>query len=133
MIREQISVFLENKPGSLAKLIRLLAAHKIDLEAMSISETSDYGILRILTGRVDETVALLMSENYSCKITQVLAVTVPDEPGSLTRILAVLAEHGVSISYSYAFFSREEGQASIVLRVADNDSVSALLRDEGIE
>lgn len=133
MIVNQLSVFLENKPGKLSEFIQTLAKNKIDLLALSIAETSDYGILRTIVDKPEETAKLLSSEDWPCKITPVLAVTVQDEPGSLTRILAVLAENGISLAYSYAFFSRDTGSACIILRVDDNAAAEKILSEAGIK
>lgn len=132
MLVNQISVFLENKPGKLSEFIQTLARNKVDLQALSIAETADYGILRTIVDKPEETVKLLSAEDWPCKITPVLAVTVPDEPGSLTRILSVLAENGISLKYSYAFFSRDIGSACIILRVDDNAAAEKLLTEAGI-
>lgn len=132
MIQKQISVFLENKPGKLSKFVSLLAENKIDLSALSIAETQDYGILRIIVDQPEKTAEFLRANNWPCKLTEVLAVTVPDEAGSLTKILAVLADAGMSLAYSYAFFSRQQGHACIVLRVEDNARARKLLNEAGI-
>ncbi len=133
MLVNQLSVFLENKPGKLSEFIQALAKNKIDLQALSIAETSDYGILRTIVDKPEETAKLLSAEDWPCKITPVLAVTVPDEPGSLTHILSVLAENEISLKYSYAFFSRDKGCACIVLRVDDNDAAEKILKEAGIK
>ncbi len=132
MILNQISVFLENKTGRLSSFIRILADNAIDLQALSIAESQDYGILRIIVDRPEETAALLRARDWPCSVTPVLAVNVPDEPGSLTRILAVLADAGIDLAYSYAFLSRVSGQACVVLRVDDNAAAEKLLKDAGI-
>ena len=131
MFINQISVFLENKSGQLAEFIKLLADNNIDIQALSIAETQDYGILRIIVDRPDDTAKLLQENNFPCKLTSVLAVTVPDTPGSLTNILSVLAENNISLEYSYAFFSREKGSACIVIRVEDNDAALDVLKKAG--
>lgn len=133
MFVKQISVFLENKPGKLSAFIQLLAKNKIDLQALLIAETQDYGILRIIVDKPVEAAQILQDEGYAFTVTNILAVTVADEPGSLTKALAVLADGGVSIEYSYAFYSREQGKAKIVLRVEDNDKALEILKEAGIE
>ena len=132
MIFNQISVFLENKTGKLSEFIRILADNKINLQALSIAESQDYGILRIIVDRPQDTAALLRAQDWPCSVTPVLAVNVPDEPGSLTRILAVLADAGIGLAYSYAFLSRVAGQACIVLRVDDNAAAEEQLKQAGI-
>ena len=133
MLLNQISVFLENRPGTLSSFVQLLADNRIDLEALSIAEAQDYGILRIIVDRPEETAALIEQAGWPCAITPVLAVTVPDEPGSLTRLLAILAEQNISLSYSYAFLSRVQGNACIVLRVDDNEAAIRALDRVGIQ
>ena len=132
MTINQISVFLENKPGTLSQLIHLLADNNIDLLALSIAESRDYGILRIIVDRPAETAELLKDSGIPFAENDVLAVKVNDTPGSLTNILAVLADNGISLAYSYAFFSRTNGKAFIVLRVDDNDAAEKILNDSGI-
>lgn len=132
MFINQISVFLENKSGQLSEFIKLLADNNVDIQALSIAETQDYGILRIIVDRPEDTAKLLKDNNFTCKLTPVLGVTVPDTPGSLTNILSVLAENNISLEYAYAFFSREKGSACIVIRVEDNDAALAVLKKASI-
>ena len=124
---EQLSVFLENRPGILSRIVKLLADSRIDLMALSLAETQDYGMLRLIVDKPRETAALLQENGWPCSVTEVLAVTVPDEPGSLTRLLARLAEEEINIIYSYAFLTRGESEATIVLRVPDLDAAANLL------
>ena len=131
MLINQISVFLENKPGKLSEFVNLLADNKIDLEALSIAEAQDYGVARIIVDKPAELKELLAEKGWPCTSTPVLAANVPDEPGSLTKILSVLADSNVSIEYSYAFFSRNSGPC-VVLRVEDNEVAQKLLNDAGI-
>ena len=133
MFVKQISVFLENKPGKLAEIISLLAGKKIDIQALLIAEAPDYGIMRAIVDRTDEAAQLLRDETIPFHITEVLALSVADEPGSLEKLLRVLADGGISVKYSYAFYSRESGKANIVLRVDDNDAAVELLKRAGIE
>ena len=132
MLINQISVFLENKPGKLSEFVNFLADNKIDLEALSIAEAQDYGIARIIVDKPEELKALLSEKGWPCTLTPVLAANVPDEPGSLTKILAVLADSNISIEYSYAFFSRNS-EPCIVLRVEDNEVAKNLLIGAGIQ
>ena len=131
MIINQISVFLENKPGKLSEFVNVLADNKIDLEALSIAEAQDYGIARIIVDKPAELKAILTEKGWPCTSTPVLAAHVPDEPGSLTKILSVLADSNVSIDYSYAFFSRHDGPG-VVLRVEDNEVAQKMLQNAGI-
>ena len=132
MIVKQISVFLENKPGQLAECVRILGEHKIDLQAMQIAEAQDYGLLRIIVDRPEDAVKALRAKEWVCTMTEVLAVTVPDEPGSLMRIASVLADNAISLIYSYAFLSKVHGNACIILRVENNEQAAELLNEAGI-
>ncbi len=133
MLVQQLSVFLETRPGQLAAFTKMLAENRIDLHALSIAETQDYGVPRIIVDKPQETAELLTAEGWPCTVTEVLAVTVPDEPGSLTRLLSILAENDISLAYCYAFFERSGNAARVVLRVADNEKAARLLNAAGIE
>lgn len=133
MIVKQISVFLENKSGALSECINALGEKKIDLLAMSIAEATDYGVLRIIVDQPELAEKTLREQSWICTTTDILAVTVPDEPGSLIRIVSVLADNHISLAYSYAFFSRKQGRACIVLRVDDNAVAAELLKKAGID
>ena len=132
MIIKQISIFLENKAGALSELIHLLADNKIDLEALSIAESNDYGIMRIIVDKPAETARVLKEKNIPYAENEVLAVKVSDRPGSLTSILSILADNEISLAYSYAFLSRTMGEAFIVLRVDDNEAAEKALNDGGV-
>ncbi|MBQ7542860.1 MAG: ACT domain-containing protein [Clostridia bacterium] len=132
MLLKQLSVFLENKPGQLSEFVSVLAQNNIDLRALSIAEAQDYGVLRIIVDKPEQTQALLRAQDWICTVTDVLAVTVPDEPGSLTKLLQTLADKGISLAYTYAFLSGTAGKACIVLRVDDNAYAEKLLKDAGV-
>lgn len=133
MILKQISVFLENKSGQLLQIVNALAEQGIDLRALSIAEAQDYGVLRMIVDKPDETLALLREKEWLCSANEVLAVLVPDEPGSLTKILNVLADNDVNMVYTYAFLSGVQGKACIVIRVDDNAAAEKLLCEAGVE
>ncbi|MBR2281260.1 MAG: hypothetical protein IJ863_01405 [Spirochaetales bacterium] len=112
---KQISVFLENKSGQLAHLCRIIADAGIDLKALNIAETSDYGVLRIITDRPLKTLSVLTRESLVCTICDVVAVTVPNAPGGLAGILDVIAEKGISIEYMYSMFGGNGTQNAIMV------------------
>lgn len=132
MTVNQISVFVENRAGQLAQFIHLLAKHGIDLEALSIADTKDYGIIRIIADSPEKAAAALTAEGWVFTVTPVLAVTVPDEPGSLERIFSILAEHNINLEYTYAFLTRKHGLACVILRVDGNDYAAQVLAKAGI-
>lgn len=124
---KQISVFLENAAGELAKFTDVLSKHGIDMRALSIAETRDFGILRIIVNDPEKTGAILKEEGYVFSITPVIAVAVSDEPGSLVNILHVLGENNINLEYTYAFITRKQQGAYLVFRVEDTDKAVAIL------
>ena len=128
----QISVFLENRAGQFAEITGILADNGIDLRAISIAETADYGILRMIVDNSQKATATLMQHGYLLTMTPVLVVSVPDQPGGIAPVLATLAEGNIDIEYMYSLFTHIEGKAYIVFRVADADRFVALLNGHGI-
>ncbi|HIS05103.1 MAG TPA: acetolactate synthase [Candidatus Fimenecus stercoravium] len=127
MTINQISVFLENKPGQLAEFTRLLEKTQIDMRALSIAETQDFGILRLIVDDPYKTVSVVKDAGYICSITPVLAVEITDKPGSLVKMLTALSGGGVNIEYTYAFTARKKDMAYMVLRVNDSDKAVRVL------
>ncbi|MEA4853481.1 MAG: acetolactate synthase [Christensenella sp.] len=132
MTVKQISVFLENKPGQLAEFTRVMNQNKIDMRAMSVAETRDFGILRIIVNDVYQAACDLKAAGYICSITPVLAVEVADEPGSLLKILDILGENDINLEYTYAFIARKKDCAYMVFRVEDNEKAIEVLTKSGI-
>ena len=128
----QISVFLENRAGQFAEITGILAQNAVDLRAISIAETEDYGILRMIVDDAQKATAILMQHGYLMTMTPVQVVAVPDQPGGIAPVLAALAEGQVDIEYMYSLFTHIEGKAYIVFRVADAEQFVALLSTHGI-
>ena len=128
----QISVFLENRAGQFAEITTILAENGVDLRAISIAETADYGILRMIVDDAQKATAILMQHGYLLSMTPVLVVSVPDQPGGIAAVLGTLAEGNVDIEYMYSLFTHVEGKAYIVFRVSDADKVVALLATHNI-
>ena len=124
---KQISIFIENEKGSLAEVTKFIADKKINLKALSIADTQDFGILRIITDKPDEARDMLKNEGYTVTATSVLAVELTDAPGSMASILSVLSENNVSVEYTYAFMSTVENKAYMIFRVDDNDKATKTL------
>ena len=127
MTVKQISVFVENKPGQLAEFAALLRQNNIDMRALSIAETQDFGILRIIVNDSYKTACVLKDEGYVFSITPVLAIAIADQPGSLHQVLEILKEYSINLEYVYAFVTRKEDEAYMILRVADNDKAYEVL------
>ena len=132
MTVKQISVFVENKAGKLAELTEYLHEQEIDMRALSIAETQDFGIVRIIVDDAYKTSCILKEAGYVASITPVLAVEMPDEPGSLFKILKILGDGNVNLEYMYAFLTRKEDTAYMVLRVEDNEKAADILSKSGI-
>lgn len=127
----QLTVFVENKQGSLIEITEALAANNIDIRALSIADTKDFGILRMIVNEPEKAKEILDKTGCIVKITDVVGVKIGDQPGKLSQALKVLSGAGVNIEYLYAFFSRTPRHAYVVLRVADNDAADSALEKAG--
>ena len=128
---KQISVFLSNTPGILAKFTKVLLENDINMKALSVSETADFGILRILVDKTDYCVGVLKENNYLTTLTDVVAVEVPDRPGALHEVAKILGDNNVNIEYLYSTLIKEN--AMIVLRVDNNEKAVGILNNNGIK
>ena len=129
----QISVFLENRTGQLAEITKLLADNGIDIRAISIAETADYGLVRMIVDDSHKASAILLEHGDILSMTPVWAVEVPDRPAGLAEVLAVLAESGVDVEYMYSLFTHREGMAYMVMRVHDEPKFLSTLGDRKIK
>ena len=132
MAVRQISVFVENRTGKLVDVIEILGDAKIDIRALSIADTADFGILRIIVNRPEEVADLLHEKGYVVRLTDVLAVSLPDTPGSLARVLRALSNEHVNLEYTYAFVSYIKDKAYVVLRVEDNERAVEVLAEHDV-
>ncbi|MBQ8895200.1 MAG: acetolactate synthase [Clostridia bacterium] len=131
MAIKQITVFVENKQGALVSITDILAQSNVNIRALSIAETNDFGILRLIVND-EATAEKKLSENgYLIKITEVVGVKIGDAPGKLTAALGVLDKAGINMEYLYAFMARTEKHAYVVLRVEDNEIAEAALENAG--
>ena len=128
----QISVFLENRAGQLAEIAGILSENKIDMRAISIAETTDYGVLRLIVSEPQRAATTLLGHGFVLSMTPVVAVAVPDEPGGLARVLGVLAEGEIDIEYMYAIIGRVAGKAYMIFRVGDEAKLQAVLDANGL-
>lgn len=127
----QISVFLDNVPGVLEKFTNVLMKNDINMRALTVAETADFGILRMLVDKEEKCIKILREHNYLVSQTEVIAVEIPDKPGALHKISKVLADEEINIEYIYSTLVRDK--AIIVLRVDDNQSAVKVLKDNGIK
>ncbi|MEI7614262.1 MAG: ACT domain-containing protein [Betaproteobacteria bacterium] len=131
MIIKQISIFMENTTGRLADVTDLLAKAGINLRAISIADTTDFGILRMVADQPDEAVQLLKNAGFVARETDVIGVEVADRPGELARIMALFRDEGVGIEYLYASLEHKVDKAVIVLKVDDINAGLAMLEKHG--
>ena len=134
MTVNQISVFLENKPGTLTTMTGLLAENGIDMRALSLAETKDFGIVRIIVDDVYKATTVLKDGGFIHQLTPVLAVLIPDEPGGLHQVLEVLRKVEVNVEYMYAFFvGGDVDHAYMIFRVQDVKKAGSALAAKGIK
>ena len=128
----QISVFLENRKGRLAEVARVLGNAGINIRALSLADTSDFGILRLIINEVDKAVGVLKDNGYTVRGTEVIAVEVDDRPGGLGEVLAALAKADVNVEYMYAFVEKSQNKAVLVFRFEDLSRAIAALKEGNI-
>ena len=132
MLVKQISVFLENRVGRLQKVTEVLAEAQINIRALSLADTSDFGILRLIVNKPDDARGILQREGFTVKENEVIAVEVADRPGGLAKILKAFSTAGISLEYMYAFVERKSDNAVMIFRVESNARAIKGLQDAGV-
>lgn len=127
----QISIFLENRTGQLAQICRTLAENDISIVTLSLADTTDFGIVRMIVSDHEQARQVLTAAGHVVKVTPVFAVTVPDRPGGMAEVAGKLTEAGCDIEYCYAFSFHHGEKAVLVFRFADNEKAAATLKDAG--
>ena len=128
---QQLSIFVENKSGRLAEITEALAQSDIDIRAMSVADTSDFGILRLIVDKPEEAVVAFREAGMTVSLTSVIAIGVHDKPGEFAKAVRLLDDNDIDVEYIYAFISREKGKAFVILRVNDEDRAIDLLSKSG--
>ena len=131
MAIKQLTVFVQNKKGTVASVTDILSKNDINLRALSIAETQDFGILRLIVNDSKTAEAVLSEQGYLIKAIDVVGVKIGDEPGKLSKALEVLDRSDINVEYLYAFMARTEKHAYVVLRVEDNSAAESVLTDAG--
>jgi hypothetical protein len=131
MIIKQLSVFLENKSGRLTEVAELLGELDINMSALCIADTAEYGILRMIVNQPERAMESLKAKGFSVSLTQVICVSLEDCPGSLGKLLRILSENDIAIEYAYAFSSGDK--ASTVIRIEDLESAIRVLQENQVE
>lgn len=129
---KQISVFVENKSGRLCAIMETLDRAGIDIRAMSIADTTDFGIVRLIVSDADKALTALKADSFTAKSAEVIGFTIQDHSGALYEVVKAFDEQGLNIEYSYSLMGKNQGEADIVVRATDNEKAAALLREKGI-
>ena len=132
MTVKQISVFIENKIGGLADITNVISSAGVNIRALSIAETSDFGILRLIVDDVFKAGNALKENGHIYSITDVLAVAGEDKPGSIAKIISTLAEANITLDYAYAFFAKKDELAYMIIKVEDMENAKKVLRNNHI-
>ncbi len=131
MAVKQLSVFVENKPGSLAKISKALGDEKINIRALSVGEVGEFGIIRLIVDDPKKARDALKKKGYSVGLTDVLAVEMGDQPGSLAKVAGILGENDINIEYAYAFITRKSNKATLIARVNELEKAEKILVEKG--
>ncbi|MBE6613387.1 MAG: ACT domain-containing protein [Ruminococcaceae bacterium] len=131
MIIKQISIFVENKPGRLAEITRIIAENHINIRALSVADTTHFGILRIIVDNPEEVEKVLKEAGLTVSITSVITACIHDKPGGLAEVLGLLAANDIAIEYMYAFIAKSENEAYVVMRIEAEGAAVKLLKDNG--
>ncbi len=130
---DQIAVFLENKSGRLAAITKALSDNNINIRALSVADTADFGILRLIVDDTDKATRVLKEEGFTVAKGVVIAVEVADKPGGLAKVLSVLHEAAINVEYMYAFVEKSEENAVLIFRFDDPDMAITILQNAGVK
>ena len=130
---KQLSIFVENKQGRLAEITEIISKAGSNIRALSIADTTDFGILRLIVDTPDTAAAALKEAGITVSVTNVIAIGIDDTPGAFSVPMRILSDAGIDVEYMYAFITRKSEKAYVILRVADNDLATKTLADKGIE
>lgn len=132
MTAKQLSIFLENRLGRLHEVTDTLGRAGINIRALSLADTSDFGILRIIVDRPEEAYRILKDSGFTVKESEVLAVEVSDRPGGLAKVLEIFRDGGINVEYMYAFVEKSGENAIVIFRTEDIERSSQLLAEHGV-
>ena len=133
MMIKQISVFLENRAGRLFDIAELLGRENINIRALSLADTSDFGVIRLIVDKPEKAAERLKKEGFSVGLTSVAAVEVPDNPGGLASVLKVMMDAGINVEYMYAFVEKTSDNAIVIFRFENMEKAVELLLEKGLK
>lgn len=132
MAINQLSIFVENKTGTIVNITESIAKANVSIRAMSVADTQGFGILRLIVSDTDKAKEVLKNNDCVVSVTQVLGIEIPDVPGGLSKVLKLISDEGINVEYLYAFITVSGHRAYVVLRVADNEKATDILTKAGI-
>ena len=133
MIIKQISIFVENKPGRLAEITGIIAENNINIRALSVADTTHFGILRIIVDDPEEVERVLREAGLTVSITSVITACIKNRPGGLAEVLKLLSDNDIAIEYMYAFIAKSDNEAYVVMRIEAESAAVQLLKSHGFE
>lgn len=133
MTINQLSIFVENKAGTVAKITKSIADAGVSIRALSVADTQEFGILRLIVSDVEKAKEALSKNDCVVSVTKVIGVQIPDVPGGLSEVLGLMSENSINVEYLYAFITVSGQHAYVVLRVEDNDRAAKILSEKGIK
>jgi len=133
MLIKQLSIFVENKSGRLARITKLLGEKEINILALSIADTTDFGILRIIVTDADRAEEILKESGLTIKATEVIGISVEHTPGGLSRVLSVLSDNQLDIEYMYAFVGNSKQDAMVIIKVTDNQRALSVFSEHNVK
>lgn len=129
----QISVFVENRPGRLLEVVEILGKYKINIKALSLADSSDFGIVRLVVKGADEAIKILKENGFTTAETNIIACMIDDQPGALANVLRILADNQINIEYMYGFASPIEGKAVMVFKFSETEKAEKILSENNIQ
>ncbi len=133
MFIKQLSVFVENSQGRLQQIIDVLGENHINIRALSLADTAEFGILRLIVDEDEKASVLLKEKGVISKVTEVIAVSIDDCVGGLAAVTRAITDAGIGIEYTYAFLGRSEGKALLVIQTSDEKRAESILREKGVK
>lgn len=133
MTINQLSIFVENKAGTVAEITKSIAGAGVSIRALSVADTQEFGILRLIVSDVEKAKAALNENDCVVSVTKVIGVEIPDVAGGLSSVLELMSENSINVEYLYAFITISGQHAYVVLRVEDNDKAAKILKENGVK
>ncbi len=132
MIIKQLSIFLENRTGRIREIAALLAQSNVNIRALTLADSSDFGIMRLIVDKLDTALKCLKENNISTALTSVVAVEVPDKPGGLAEVMNIISDSGFDIVYMYSLPEKKHNNAIMIMRLNNTEEAAGILKEQGL-